>query len=398
MSTQPSIFSRGFLLLCLVNLLAFTAFFMLIPVLPVYLLHDLHAGRTATGILLALYVLAALLVRPLSGFIVDSFPRKPVFLACTALFACVFPGYLCITQLVLLGALRTLHGMAFGLYNTSSSTLVVDIVPAERLGTGIGIFSLTTAVSMALGPMLGLLLYENTSPDAVFQTALGLAAACALLGLFVPATHAPRIHTADARKGPAARFFLPRAGRAAFSVACASFCYGLVLNYISVFVREQGLDINAGWYFCVMAVGMVITRMCTGRLIDGGKLLHVMTAGMTFIMLSATIIPLWNGIAGFFVSATLMGLGIGVIMPAAQTMFVHLARPDQRGVANSSFFISWDAGIAAALFAGGFAAELLSFGTVFLCGSGVLLWAIAFFVRIVGPAYRKDTQHGPGNI
>ena len=143
---------------------------------------------------------------------------------------------------------------------------------------------------------------------------------------------------------------------------------------------------------------MVITRMCTGRLIDGGKLLHVMTAGMTFIMLSATIIPLWNGIAGFFVSATLMGLGIGVIMPAAQTMFVHLARPDQRGVANSSFFISWDAGIAAALFAGGFAAELLSFGTVFLCGSGVLLWAIAFFVRIVGPAYRKDVQHGPGNI
>ena len=394
MSRSPSIFSRGFIVLCLVNLLAFTAFFILIPVLPVYLLHDLHAGKTATGILLSLYVLTALLVRPFSGFIVDAFPRKPVFLICTLAFACVFPGYLCITGLVLFGVLRALHGIAFGMFNTSASTLVVDIVPPERLGTGIGIFSLTMALSMALGPMLGLLLYEHAGPMVAFQTALGMAALCSVLGLLVPATRAPKLSrpAGAPTESFAARLFLPKSGCAALSVACASFCYGLVLNYISVFVLERGLDINAGFYFCVMAIGMIGTRMFTGRFIDSGKLLPVLLCGMLCILVASAVISLWPGLGGFFCSAAVMGLGIGVIMPASQTLFVDLARPDQRGTANSSFFIAWDSGISASLFTGGFAAELLSFNTIFLCGAGVLACAILFFIKVVSPAYKRDTK------
>ena len=392
--SQPSIYSRGFLALCVVNLLAVTAFYLLVPVLPVYLLNDLHAGKTATGVLLSLYVVSALISRPFSGFLVDSLPRKPVFLACALAFAALFPAYTCITGLVLFGVLRALHGLSFGIFGTSISTLVVDLVPPERLGTGIGIFSLTIALSMALGPMLGLLLYEYFGPMAVFLAALGMAALCALLGLLVPATRAPRVTRPAGVPADsfAAHLFLPKSGCAALSIACASLCYGLILNYVSVFVLECGLEVNAGFYFCIMAVGMIITRMFTGRFIDSGKLLPVLLSGMILILIATAMLSLWPGLTGFFCSAACMGLGIGVITPASQTLFVDLARPDQRGTANSSFFIAWDSGITISLFAGGFAAELLSFNTVFLCGAGVLACAALFFVTVVSRAYKRDTR------
>lgn len=390
-SAKGTIFTPGFIILCSCNFLFFISFYMLIPILPIYLLDVLQAGNTVTGILLAAYVLAALLIRPVAGFIVDSYSRRVVFVLCSFFYMANFAGYLFIDALVLFGFLRAVHGMAFGMVNTSTMTVVVDIIPPARLGAGIGVFGVAIAVTMAFGPMLGLMLYERTSPTVVFWIALGIAGTGALLGLTVPSTQVPKARvtgTVDTRP-LMEKIFLKNAGPSAMTLLSVGFVYGLILNYVTVFARERGVSISVGYFFSLMALGIIISRLFAGKIIDEGGIVKVIVAGKLVTFLSLLLMVLVPGQLSFFLSATIFGVGTGALMPAYQTLFLKIADPLWRGTANSSFFIAWDGGIGIALFSGGFIAEHSSFAALFLFGAGLLLAATVIFVRKVGPTFEK---------
>ena len=75
------------------NFLLFFAFYVIMPVLPLYLHDTFDADKGMIGIVLSGYTLTALLVRPFSGWFVDSFNRKAVLLLCYAVFFIFFAGY-----------------------------------------------------------------------------------------------------------------------------------------------------------------------------------------------------------------------------------------------------------------------------------------------------------------
>ena len=58
------------------NFSLFFAFYLLTPLLPLYLNEVFGATKDTIGVMLSGYTLAALLTRPFSGFIVDTFNRK----------------------------------------------------------------------------------------------------------------------------------------------------------------------------------------------------------------------------------------------------------------------------------------------------------------------------------
>lgn len=387
---KDPIFTPGFCLLCFVNFTFFLALNMLLPVMPIYCLDVLNAGKPATGVLLSLYVIASLIIRPLAGHVVDSYPRKAVFLLCTACYTLTFSGYLWIDTLVLLGLLRAVHGMSFGMVNTAATTLLVDIIPPMRLGTGIGLFGITGAVTMAAGPMLGLLLYDYFSPQIMFYSAFAIAVTGAAAGLAVPSPGAPAPKTAPAEKAKKTfreKLFLKNAGMVGLCLSSTSFIFGLILNFISVFARERDISVSVGYFFGLLALGMVISRIFAGRIIDGGGLCKIILIGKVIFLISVLILTAAPFDFCFFLSALGFGLGMGVLFPAYQTMFIDLAPAEQRGVANSSLFIAWDGGVGIALFLGGSIAELTSFTALFLLGGAVIGLATLFFALSVRPHY-----------
>jgi MFS family permease len=58
------------------NFMLYFSFMVMTPLLPLYLSEVFGATKDETGMVLSGYALTALLVRPFSGFFVDSFPRK----------------------------------------------------------------------------------------------------------------------------------------------------------------------------------------------------------------------------------------------------------------------------------------------------------------------------------
>mgnify|MGYP002513959258 CR=1 FL=1 len=93
---ETKLWNKNFILACIGNFLMFFSFYLLVPILPIYLDETFDASKSAIGAILSLYALTALMIRPFSGYIVDSFPRKTVLMVCYFaffIFIAVFNGF-----------------------------------------------------------------------------------------------------------------------------------------------------------------------------------------------------------------------------------------------------------------------------------------------------------------
>ena len=119
------------------NFLLFFGFYLLMPVLPFYLTEEFGTGSGMAGAVLSCYTIAALSVRPFSGYLLDTFARKPLYLLAFFVFTSVFAGYLLAGTLTLFTILRVVHGFSFGMVTVAGNTVVIDIMPSSRRGEGL---------------------------------------------------------------------------------------------------------------------------------------------------------------------------------------------------------------------------------------------------------------------
>ena len=187
---RPPLWTASFRAVTAGNFLLFFSFYLLLPILPMYVAEAFDADKSITGMVLASYTVMALLVRPASGYLVDTFPRKRMLLICYTIFMLYFCGYLLAGTLVLFAVIRATHGVAFGLVTVSNSTMAIDIMPAARRGEGIGYYGVSNNLAMAIGPSLSLYIYDTLHNfDYIFL----LSILSSLLGLCCVATiKAPR--------------------------------------------------------------------------------------------------------------------------------------------------------------------------------------------------------------
>ncbi len=118
------------------NFLLFFSFYLLTPLLPIYLDAQFNADKDLIGIVLSGYVIAALLIRPFSGFIVDTFNRKKVLVICFFFFFILFWGYIGAGTMLMFAIVRTLHGLPFGAVTVANSTVAMDVLPLGETQRG----------------------------------------------------------------------------------------------------------------------------------------------------------------------------------------------------------------------------------------------------------------------
>ena len=390
---KEALFTPSFIAVCSANLLFFIASFMMVPVLPIYLLDGLHASKSVVGIILSAYTSmnpARMVMRPISGFLADQFPRKMLFLVCGILFAAQFEGYLLFNALALVGIVAVFGTARHELsarFPPPAATLAVDVIPIAKLGTGIGLYGMMGSLAMALGPMIGMLVLEAGSYDAVFITAMGCAAGGILLGLLVKKQ---RVTVSRGEKISLDRFFLKKGTYAFIGLVLMAFVYGLLVNYLSVFARERHVMANPGYFFLLMSLGLILSRLFAGGMIDKGYIGRLILGGKGTILLASLLFLFVPTETVFFGSAVAFGLGFGMMSPSYQTLFINLAEPTRRGTANATYLIAWDVGIGAAVLLGGLIAEISSFDDAFILGLIMLFFSAVLYMKVIGPQYEKN--------
>jgi len=167
------------------NFSLFFAFYVLTPLLPLYLSEHFGATKDVIGLVLSGYTVTALLFRPFSGYVVDTFPRKKVLLICFTAFAIFFAGYLAASTLLLFLIVRTLHGGPFGALTVANSTVAIDVLPSSRRTEGIGYYGLSNNLAMAIAPTIGIFVYQWSGS---FELLFWMALIVAFAGLLVDST------------------------------------------------------------------------------------------------------------------------------------------------------------------------------------------------------------------
>ena len=87
--TKPVLWNRNFVQCCISYFLMNFAFYMLMPTMPVYLVEELGISTSEVGMVLSSYTIGLLCVRPFSGYLVDCFSRKPLYVFAFTIFACL---------------------------------------------------------------------------------------------------------------------------------------------------------------------------------------------------------------------------------------------------------------------------------------------------------------------
>ena len=387
----------SYILIIAANFLQFFGFWLLIPVLPFYLQEVFGADKTSIGAILSCYTIAALCMRPFSGYLLDTFSRKPLYLLAYFFFTAMFGGYMLAGTLSLFILFRIIHGFSFGMVTVSGNTIVIDIMPSSRRGEGLGYYGLANNIAMSIGPMTGLFLHDaSIGYTTIFCCSLG---ACMLGFLCAYLVKTP--HKAPVQREPISldRFILLKGIPAGISLLLLSIPYGMTTNYVAMYAKQIGITTSTGFFFTLMAIGMAVSRLFSGKLVDKGMITHVIQAGMylvciCFFGLSACgwVIEWFQEatVAIFYLIALLLGIGFGTMFPAYKTLFVNLAPNSQRGTATSTYLTSWDVGIGIGMVVGGYIAEISTFKMAYFAGAILTVLSLFYFIRKVGPHFHRE--------
>ena len=385
---MEKLWNRNYCKVMVANFSLFFAFYVLTPLLPLYLSEHFGATKDVIGLVLSGYTVTALLFRPFSGYVVDSFPRKKVLMLCFGTFSIFFAGYLAASTLLLFMVVRTLHGGPFGALTVANSTVAIDVLPSSRRTEGIGYYGLSNNLAMAVAPTIGIFLYKLTNSfEALFW--LALIVACA--GWMVDATVELEDRSVNCkRKLSLDRFFLVRGWLLGLNMVAFGFSFGVLSNYLAIYGKEVlGITGGTGTYFMLCSIGLILSRLQGGKALRKGRLTHNAGAGMVISFIGYTLFIAAPGWLGYYGSALLIGLGNGHMWPAFQNMTINVACNNQRGTANCTILISWDIGMGLGILVGGVVSELLGYAAAFwtvvlINGAGVLCFFLAtksFFLR-----------------
>ena len=383
------LWNSEYLKVMLCNFLLFFAFYLLTPLLPIYLDSEFKADKDLIGVVLSGYIVATLIIRPFSGFVVDSFDRKTVLTLCFFFFFLCFSGYLGAGTLLMFFIVRTMHGIPYGATTVANSTVAIDVLPSSRRNEGLGYYGLSNNLAMAIAPSVGIYIYHLTDNFALlFWLSLGLA----FLGfLCSTSVKLPKREKVEGKpKLSLDHFFLGRAWLLAINICFFGACWGVMSNYVALYGKQE-LDITdgTGFFFMILSAGLFVSRLFGAKSLRKGLLTRNALVGVLISLagycLFAFVVTPWS----FYLSALLIGLGNGQMYPAFLNMFVKVARHDQRGTANSSILISWDLGMGLGILLGGVIAENVGFiqafhMTAFMQAGGTLLFILftrSFFER-----------------
>ncbi len=390
---QEKLWNSNYIKVWIGNFLLYFAFMLLTPLLPLYLTDTYGADKQVIGIVLSGYAVAALLIRPFSGFFVDSFPRKMMLLIFYFLTATFFGGYLMAGSLTAFAMFRMLHGAPFGATGVSLSTVAIDVLPSSRRAEGIGYYGLSNNIATAVSPGIAMFLFGRFhSYEMLFWIALG----CSVLGIIVVSTIRMRERVLEIDKQPLSldRFLMLKGWAPFLVVFTLAFAYSVVTTYVAIYGREMmGITSGTGMFFTLFAIGLIISRLTGSHSLRKGQILRNASLGILVSISGFIIFAAVPNQVGYYLAPFIIGLGNGHLWPAFQMIFINMAPHSQRGTANSTLLTSWDLGMGVGMLVGGSVAEHFGYSAAFWSGVALYAVGVIFYFTYVRGYYTRNKLH-----
>ncbi len=361
----PRLWTKNFLLIIFANLCVFLSFHMLLPTIPLYVQY-LGAGEDMVGLVIGILTITAVAVRPLAGLALDTKGRKAVYFGGLIIITLSIAAYSLVPTVALLLVLRFVHGVGWGTGSTAAGTIASDIIPKARLGEGMGYYGLTSVLSMAIAPAIGLQIIAQWGFDNLFYCSTAFVLLGILFAVFLTYQQMPAAIPAHAEATkPKPALFEKSAYKPSLIVFFLALTYGSVVSFIALYAAQFGIT-NIGVFFTTYALTLLFSRPYFGRMADKKGFDFAMIPGIFFIGLTMVILYFAQNLAFFIIAAICYGIGFGASQPSLQAMAVYNVPPQRRGAANGTFLSGFDLGIGVGSIIWGYVAKITSYSTMYL--------------------------------
>lgn len=337
--------SKNYILIVLSGLAVSFGYSMIAPLIAPYGV-SLGAGLTAAGVLTGIYSIAALVIRPVSGYASDVFEKRNVCILSTVLLTIAMLGYSIAPGIKTMFAVRALHGIAFGIQGTVNIAILYDYVPKERLAEGIGYYSLGQVISQVCGPGLGIEIRDRWGYQPLFCCVSVLSVFAIVFLCFTDKKKLPEVNNRKQKKR-----FRVSAG-SLIAVPCVMYALvgglfslenGVVNSFLLLMAEERGIT-RISLFFTLNAAVLFVIRMMAGKIVDH----HSITVVVNISLLTsiAAMIAAGSGrvLAVMLLAAVLKAVGQGTGQISLQTACMKKVDAKRVGVATSTFYIGADIG------------------------------------------------------
>ncbi|TQR15147.1 MFS transporter [Psychrobacillus lasiicapitis] len=378
---KEPIWTKAFISLFATNFSIFIIFYGLVSALPLYATDILSRSDEDAGLLMTIFLISAIIVRPFSGKILDLIGKRKVlwttfflYLLCTALYYFVEP-------FEALLVLRLVQGIFFSIATTASGSLAADNIPVSRRGAGLGYFVMSTNLAVVVGPFITLTIIQSFSYDAMFLTLTSLLIVGAVAALMIPADEKSTIPAAKTRL-TWNDLFEKKALPIALNACIVGFAYASVLSYLSIYSQQKGVLHLTSSFFAIFAIVMLVTRPYTGRVFDEKGPKYIIIPGLLSFVIGLILLALMNSPFLFLLSGAFIGLGYGAVVPSFQTLAIQSTMHARSGYATATFFTLFDTGLAVGSFILGMIATQFGYQNLYLLSSVFVILALILFMGI----------------
>ena len=347
---KERLWTKDFTLIIIINFLVFMNHIMILNTFPMFL-ETLNMDEGIAGMCAFAFSVVAVVLRPFIGWLLNNGKRKSILIIGIAGMFLMPLGYIISGKIAAMGyalvsavtlaiICRMLQGAALAFSNTTTATIASDALPQKRFAEGMGYFGMATALATSIAPALSLKLIKVSFELMYVIASLFMVLAFVLYLVMKTNATVPEKKIQLSAKGLIDKDAVPA------SVICLVFLltYGALENFLSKFAVEYNLP-SGGIFFLITAVMLILVRFLLGSLADKmgeGIFVYTCNAAMFTAFLLLAFVP--NNIT-FYVAAVLAGYAFGGIEPALQSMAVHIAPPERRGSANSTFLCAYDIGL-----------------------------------------------------
>lgn len=387
-SVWKAVFSRTFIAIAIINFLEMTGYYALFVTNTQYAVDKFDCSLAFAGLITGIVVIGCLVGRFFTGRIVNSAGfRRLLFIGISVYFIGNL-SFLFVTSASMLLILRFVYGLAVGIVGTVAGTLVAVITPKAFQGRGISYYSMSTALAICFGPLLGISLLKVVGYEGIFWITIALSAVCLLLFFLIDVKEQPK--KTIKKKIELSDFIdvklIP------FCLVCAIFClaWGNIQAFISPYSHENHVETAASFFFLIYAGAILISRPWTGKIYDIHGPALVFYPAM--LSLAAGLILLWAQLGSFaiLIAGALCGFGFGNITSIGNAMAVSMVPKNRYAQATSSYFVFFDLGIGLAPYLSGYLVPYLGYTGVFGVTAMVVVIAIPFYYVV--------TKFGPKPI
>ena len=341
--------------------LAATFFYMASPMLVTPLItgftESIGASAALMGLVGGLMNLVSLFCRPIAGNLADRISKYKLSFIGAVFMTAACVGYIFAPNEVVVIIARIINGFGFACCSVCMATWMSNMLPKEKIGSGMGVYGTMNALAMAVAPAIGVSAYQAFGYRVSFVIALVFSLAIIVVIQFTGDKGEPETENADAgENGSDAGDAAGRQRRKlelidvkvipiALIIMLFAIPYCATQSFLVTYAEVRGLHVSVSLFFPAYAAVLIVLRLSLRNLFDKLPFRIFLLSSALSELLAILLLTIMKNNAVMLLASCFLARGYGIMSSVCQSTAILLAGREKRGLANSTYYIGLDLGM-----------------------------------------------------